>query len=286
LNGSPTVRSNRIDGRYNAIGLTEASANSNFHSGQFEVSKRMSSLLMTANYTFGKSIDDGSDVLGVLINDSPTQQNPRDNRNNRAVSQFDLRHRVVIVHNWEMPFFKSSNSRILRTALGGWSFSGITTFRTGFPVTLEAGARRGITVIPNIGGGGAVRANANGAFDVTWIPVGQAGAYNATTNPDGAQAISTYANSLGLSQPLLGNFGTLGRNTHRLNGERNFDWNIMKNFSVGEGRSFQLRGEFYNMFNNTSFQEVNRNISNPQFGRYTVVAQDARIIQLGARFVF
>lgn len=42
------------------------------------MSKRISSLTLSASYTFAKSIDDGSDVLGVLINDSSNQQNPLD----------------------------------------------------------------------------------------------------------------------------------------------------------------------------------------------------------------
>jgi hypothetical protein len=105
-------------------------------------------------------------------------------------------------------------------------------------------------------------------------------------NPDGVQAISAYANSLGLSQPLLGNFGGLGRNLLRLNGETNFDINAYKNFNIKESFRFQLRAEFYNAFNNTSFQDISRLITAPDFGQYTTVGQNARIIQLAARFIF
>ncbi len=105
-------------------------------------------------------------------------------------------------------------------------------------------------------------------------------------NTDNIQQISVYAASLGLSQPLLGNFGTLGRNTHRLNGEKNFDWIIGKNFVVTERIKLQVRGEFYNIFNNVAFQDVGRNISSATFGQYTTVTQDSRNIQLAARVVF
>ncbi len=80
-------------------------------------------------------------------------------------------------------------------------------------------------------------------------------------NADPVQRISSYAAGLGLSQPLLGNFGNLGRNTFRLNGERNFNLNIGKSFALHETAAFQIRAEFYNAFNNTSFQDVNRNIT-------------------------
>ncbi len=284
-NGGATRRSNRIDGRYNAIVWVDSSANSNYHGLQFEAQKRISTFLMNATYTFAKSIDDGSDVLGVLINDSSNQQNPLSNRDNRSVSQFDLQQRLVLTHSWEPAWFRGSSSWAMRNLLGNWGFSGITSFRSGFPVTLEAGPRRGLNPLTVVGGGAAVRPNASGAVNADFRPAGSAGAPFGL-NTDSVQRTSNYAASLGLSQPLLGNFGGLGRNALRLNGERNFDWNVYKNFNVTERAKFQVRAEFYNIFNNTSFQDVSRLITAQDFGQYTTVGQNARFIQLGARFVF
>ena len=287
-NGAATRPSNRIDPRYNAVGYVESSANSNFHSFQFEVERRFSNMFLNANYTFGKSIDDGSDVLGVLINDSPNQQDPRNNRNNRAPSQFDLRQRFVVTYDWQIPWGKSSTAWFVKSILAGWGFSGITAIRSGFPVTLDAGPRRGLNPLTVIGGGAAIRPNYNASTPLTvdWRPAGSAGAPFGVSNPTGVQATSTYAQSLGLSQPLLGNFGNLGRNVLRLNGETNFDMNLYKNFRVAEGRYFQFRAELYNAFNNTSFQDVDRVITSPSFGQYLTVGQNARFIQLALRFVF
>ena len=170
--------------------------------------------------------------------------------------------------------------------LGGWSFAGITSFRTGFTVTLDAGPRRGLSPLTVLGAGTAIRPNASCPVNLTWVPSGAAGAPQGTTNPDGVQTISGYASSLWLSQPLLGNFGTMGRNTLRLNGESNFDWNVYKNFRFWESAYFQVRAEGYNMFNATSFQQVDGVVTNPAFGQYNVVGQNSRFFQLGARFVF
>jgi len=117
-----------------------------------------------------------------------------------------------------------------------------------------------------------------------------AAAVSGTTVVNGV-AISNYASSLGLSQPFLGNFGTIGRNVLRLNGQRNFDWNLYKNFHFSERVNFQLRSEFYNIFNLHAFQQLagaNNQvpITSPQFGQYTTVSQNARTIQVGARIVF
>jgi hypothetical protein len=284
--GALTAQSNRIDPRYNAIVFVESSANSNYHSGQFELIRRTRTMLFNAAYTFGKSIDDGSDVLGVLINDSSNQQNPLDNKNNRAPSQFDIRQRLAFTHNWEIPWGRGHSNWMVSKVLAGWGFSGITSFRSGFPVTIEAGPRRGLNPLTVLGGGGAVRPNVSGPLSLNFVPARTAGAPFGTVNPDGQQAVSAFANSIGLTQPLLGNFGSLGRNAVRLNGESNFDLNLYKNFHVTEGRYLQFRAEFYNSFNNTSFQDVNRTITQTDFGQYITVAQNSRLIQLGLRFVF
>ena len=285
-NGNVSRRSNRIDGRYNGIVYVDNSADSNYHAMQFEAQKRFSnSLMMNMNWTWSKTIDDGSDVLGVLINDSSAQQDPRNNRDNRAAAQFDLRHRLVVSHVWEPQWFQGSSNWAMRNLAGNWGFTGITSIRTGFPTTLDAGARRGITPLTMIGGGGQVRPNATGSVNFDPRPAGSAGAPSGLTTGQ-VQNISAYAQSLGLSQPLLGNFGGLGRNVLRLNGERNFDWNVYKNFNLTEKARIQIRAEFYNIFNNTSFQEASRTITAPDFGQYTSVGQNARIIQLGGRFTF
>jgi len=287
-NGNATTPSNRIDPRFNNVSLLESSASSNYHAFEFLALKSFAHGFYTqVGYTFGKSIDNGSDPLGVLINDAALAQNPRNLRDERAVSQFDVNQRLVISHHWEPTWGSGISNPILRQLVRGWGFGGITSFRSGFPVTFEAGGRRTITPSSLTGSGTAqpVRPNAVGPFAFNPIPSGAAGSPNAL-NTDPIQPISTYAQSLGLSQPLLGNFGTLGRNTHRLNGEKNFDWTVSKNFIITERIRLQVRGEFYNIFNNVAFQDVSRNITSVTFGQYTTVTQDSRNIQLGARVVF
>src|SRR6185436_8603660 len=104
------------------------------------------------------------------------------------------------------------------------------------------------------------RPNASGPVNFQPAPSGRDGAPN-TLNTDAIQRISAYAQALGLSQPLIGNFGGIGRNTARLNGYTNFDWNMYKNTRITERVRLQLRAEFYNIFNNTTFSGVQLNIS-------------------------
>jgi outer membrane receptor protein involved in Fe transport len=296
LNGSTTAFSNRYDPRYNAVNYVESSANSEYNSMQVELQKRFSQhFFANLAYTWSHSIDDSSDALGVLLNDSPAQQNPNDNANNRGNSQFDIRHTLSVTHTWEMPFFLHAKSHMVRTLAGGWAFAGISSFHTGFPINIVAGPTVGGMTDPlqYLGTGNNVdRPNAAGPI-TSFNPVaaGSAGAPFGTTIINGV-AISNYATSLGLSQPLAGNFGTLPRNSLRLNGQTNFDWDLYKNFHVTEKVNFQLRAEFYNIFNQHAFQTTATSatalasITSTTFGQYTSVSQNSRSGQLAARIVF
>jgi hypothetical protein len=293
--GNAARFSNRIDPRFNAINLLESSANSNYHAFQFLAKKSFShGYFAQVAYTWSKSIDDVSDALGVLTNDSPAQQNPRNNRDNRAVSQFDIPQRLVITHVYEPTWFRNASNPLLRRLADGWGFAGISSFENGFPATIDAGVRRGVSPLSLSGiASGPVRPNAVGPVDFQPQPAGSAAAPSGL-NSDSVQKISAYAASLGLSQPLIGNFGTLGRNPVRLNGWLNFDWNIYKNIQIREGLRMQIRGEFYNMFNNTSFGGTQAtspsatflNIASTAFGQFTSTQSSQRNMQLGARIIF
>jgi len=287
--------SNRFDPRYNAVNFVESSANSSYNALQLEAQKRFGrNYWVHVSYSWAHSLDDNSDVLGVLVNDSFAQQNPNDNRNNHASSQFDLRHILSVSHTWEIPFFRGSSNRVLRGGLGGWSFSGISTYRTGYPVNIFAGSTVGGMTDPvQLLGTGNNVDRPIVAGPITGFnpqPSGSASAPSGTTVVNGI-AISNYALNLGLSQPLVGNFGTLGRNVLRLNGQMNFDWNLYKNFHFSERVNFQLRSEFYNIFNQHAFLAMGTPntvtpITSTQFGQYTQVSQNARTIQVGVRIVF
>lgn len=284
--GNASAVSDRWDPRFNDVNLLDSSANSNYHSFQFLAQRKFThGYFVQVAYTFSKSIDDVSDAQGVLINDSSNQQNPLNNRDNRAVSEFDVAQRLAVTHVWELPFGKNLSNPWMQRLARGWALSGISSWRSGFPVTLDAGPRYGIQPIALTGvSGGVMRVDAAGPFPFQPEPAGSAGAPTGTTG--GATSISSYAAGLGLSQPLLGNYGTLGRNTLRLNAAPDFDWSILKTTAVTERVKLELRGEFYNLFNNVVFQDVNRTITSTAFGQYTSVAFNSRNVQLGARFVF
>jgi len=280
LTGSTTTRSNRIDGRFNGVSVVQSTANSNYNSLQLNVTHPFTSwYYITAAYTWSKSIDDASDALGVLETDTSAQQEPFNNRNNRAVSQFDIPQRVAITHN-----FISSNkffsSRGLNFLLGGWKFSGIFQAQSGYPINIL----NGTLAIPGtsisladpslLGGNNAIRPNLVGPLNIDLQP---------TTGGKNPNQIPTS----GLAQTLVGQFGTLGRNVLRLNPSINSDMTFGRAFRIRESMLFSVDAQVFNVFNNVTFSTGGSlfSLSAPStFGYYTATDSNSRTVALVGRF--
>ena len=276
LNAPPTRQTNRIDPRFTTVTLNESSANSNFHSFQAYLARTFrSGFGFTAAYTWSKSIDDVSDVLGVLATDSPSQQNPFNNRDNRSVSAFDAPHRFVFTHSYDLPKFKDSLA-FVRHSIGGWNLSGIIQKQAGWPINIFSGPRFALPDPLLLGGGGAVRPNLTGPLNLAFAP-----------NPGTVVAANFKTTGSGLEQPLIGNFGTLGRNVIRQNGLTQYDLTLQKDFQLNERMRFQLQSQFANLLNNTSFSRPGASLAAPQtFGYYQDTDTNSRVITLVARFIF
>ncbi len=281
LNAPLTASSTRIDPRFNAITYVESSANSNYHSLQLYADKRFSGwYAYTASYTWSKSIDDVSDVLGVLANDSAAQQNPFDNRNNRAVSQFDVRHRAVITHDFTAPALAGRNG-FVKAILGGWEFNGIFQAQSGLPVNIISGARGGVNDPLLLGGNAATGSTGAGRPDVVG-PIN----LHFDANPGlGSKNPNKIPNS-GLAQPLVGHFGNLGRNVLRANPLIQTDWTLGKKFPITERMSLQFQAQMFNVFNNTTFSfgsQLNSLAAPATFGYYNNTDTNSRNITLVVR---
>jgi hypothetical protein len=213
----------------------------------------------------------------VLLDDEAVPQNPFDSRNNRAVSAFDVRHRVSLSHTYDLPLSKRSN-RVLKWTLGGWQFSGIYVVQSGLPITFRAGSKRGLTDALLLGtAAGSQRPDFVAPLNLQFTP-----------NPGGTPA-NKVSNS-GLAQPLVGHFGSMSRNAARINGLNNFDWALSKKFPITDRVQVQFQTQVYNVFNHTSFAVIGtgaRTLSSPNvFGYYDGTQSEARNIQLNLRLIW
>jgi hypothetical protein len=269
--GTTCGANNRIDPRFNTVTQVQSIGTSSYNSLQVEAIGRFGRYLsFDTNYTYSHSIDDVSDVLGVLVNDSSTIANPTLPLSaNRANSQFDLRHRFVSNWVYQIPFARNMSNHALRRVLDGWGVNGIFSTQTGLPTTLLAGSLSGFSD-PLLLGGGLLLANGNA---LTLQP--------SAFTPGGLS---------GFSQPLVGNQGTSGRNHLRLGGLTDLDTALSKSIKVTEGTNLQLRWEVFNILNHPNMSGFQNTLTgNPTasgFGTYTSTATNMRQMQVAARFQF
>jgi len=81
----------------------------------------------------------------------------------------------------------------------------------------------------------------------------------------------------------LGTFGTANRRFFHGPGFNNTDFGLSKRTVIRENLAFDLRIEFFNIFNHAGFENPTGNISNSNFGIVTN-ARDPRIGQVSAKF--
>jgi hypothetical protein len=79
--------------------------------------------------------------------------------------------------------------------------------------------------------------------------------------------------------------GNLGRGTFRKSPIANFNAALTKTwrFANGGERSIAVRGEAYNLTNHPQFDEPQRNLSAPPFGKITNTLNDGRVMQISVR---
>lgn len=279
LNASLTHSSIRIDPRFNRVSMIDSSANSNYNSLQLFVERRFRhGYSFSVAYTYAKSIDDASDALAVLFNDTSGQQDPFNNRDNRAVSAFDVPQRLVIAHNFRPEWGSGMANPFMRAVVRGWQFGGIFQAQSGFPINLFSGSQAGLSDALLLGGSATQRPDVVGPINLHFAPDPGLGGDNPNKVTDS-----------GLAQPLVGHFGNLGRNALRLNPNINADWVIGKEFKIFERLNTQLQCHFYNVFNNTTFSPGTTvwRLSGPStFGYYSTTDTNTRNLQLVLRLTF
>ncbi|HEY3936466.1 MAG TPA: hypothetical protein VGL97_03510, partial [Bryobacteraceae bacterium] len=234
---------------YGNITYDERNASASYNALQTVVRRRYESgLFLQASYSWSKSL-----VFGF-------GQNPFAQPNEEGLNSYDQPHNFTFSFVYPLPSLKNRNG-FIRNVVGGWETSGNATFSSGFPFTvIISGDRAGV-------GGGTQRPNVTGPLSITG-------------NVYGYFSTSTFA------LPALGTFGNEGSNVVRGPGiSDDVNFNLFKNFRVGEGRYIRLGGEFFNIFNHANFSAVGATLGSATFGNLTA-ALDPRHIQLSGKFVF
>ena len=274
------------------VNIIASDSHSTYHALQASLGKDSPrlGLGLQVSYTYSKSIDDTSSVIGgsiagagVVLQTPP--QNPWDPRAEKGVSTFDVAHVftvswIQLLHLERVSFLRSAPKALT----SGWQFLNITTLMTGSPFTVYSGVqqtgagaggtdRPDLVETPHFSTSRSVRADyfGRGADNASF--------FNVPINlPDG-------------TGPNHGRFGTLGRSTFRGPGFHNFDVALIKDTPFGhrgsaEWGTLEFRAEFFNVFNIVNFGLPSNVVRGSGFGLISKTAGSSRQIQFSVKVIF
>ncbi|MBZ5594936.1 MAG: TonB-dependent receptor [Acidobacteriia bacterium] len=275
----------RVLGGFGNESIVTNRSHSTFHSLQTSVQKTSAraGLGFQASYTFSKSLDDVSAVLGGLPGSTSgtlqqtAPQNPWDTRAEKGPSTFDVRHALTFNLVEELPFDHWWRPNRLTS---GWQLFGLSAFASGAPFTVYSGIQQ-----TGAGSMGADRPDQLGR------PVLST---SRTVREDyfglGAANASLFSIPLdvpGGTGPNHGRFGTLGRNTFRGPLLHNVDISLIKETPlVREALKLQFRAEVFNVFNLVNLGLPANIVLGPGFGLISRTAAPSRQIQFSLKLLY
>jgi hypothetical protein len=246
--------------QFDAVNTTTNEGYSWYHSLQVRIDKRFSNgYTFGANYTYSKFME----AVEFL--------NPGDPRPTEIISPDDRPHRFSASGIYEFPFGKGRQlwaeaPKGISQVISGWQISGIYTFQSG----------------PPIGNFGNIIFT--GDFDKLALPshlqtVQRWFNTEAGFNKDSTKQLGANVRTF----PMR--FGFL--RSDKIN---NYDFALLKNTDILEGKTIQFRAEFLNAFNHPLLftSQVNITPTQAAFGSVTATTQAnyQRRIQLSLKFLF
>jgi hypothetical protein len=277
------------------IGLEALIANpshSTFHAGTVSVAKSSARLGLgfQINYTFSKSLDDSSSVLGGALgaNSGPVlqapPQNPRLPSLDKAPSTFDVTHVFAASIILNLPFDRVPALHALGQVASDWQLLNISTLTSGSPFSVLSGIQQ-----TGLGAGQADRPDQVGK------PVLSTGRsvredYFGSGAANGSFFLIPI-NMPGGSGPNHGRLGALGRNTFRGPALHDFDLALLKETDFGhrgrgEAVRIQFRAEVFNAFNLVNFGLPNNILQGSGFGLISRTAGSSRQVQFSLKLIY
>jgi hypothetical protein len=253
---------------------TKTSARLFFGQLQLEVMKRLAAgFLFQAEYSYTRSRDNNATTGGA--------QNPNNEMADYGNTDSVPRQALVFNYLYDLPIGRGRKfdirGRILNGFIGGWSLSGISSYRTGTPFSVT------FTVPSSIVGwwGGRADAVLGGK-----IYEGQSHSHDVVS---GVQ----WFNPAAFAPPQPWQWGDSERNSVYGPGSWNWDIGVQKSVSVTEHHHVQIRADFLDAFNHFNLGTPSSTIAdtrdgglpNPTAGRI-FSGSGNRVIQLGMKYQF
>lgn len=257
------------------ITMVDSGANSNYNALWVALNKRLShGLQFNASYTWSKSIDYNSlNSQGVVVQDS------NHIRNDRGLSDFDVRHRFVLSGIYALPF---RGNRWVQ----GWQVSTIVQAQSGNPLTV-------IVPISSFTGNFTLRPDIIGSVRILGDP--SRWFTNTVCNPLAGPCPPGSVFALPEQQSgsaVLFHFGNLGRNTITGPNFVNVDFSLSKDTRISERFSTEFRADIFDLFNHPNFGNPGLQAGTSTFGQIfstrfpTGDFGSSRQIQLALKLIF
>jgi hypothetical protein len=268
--GIPDPRGGRPVPGVGAITQFETTAESRYDALQMQLRGHgPHGLQYQLSYTFSKVIDDVSDVFDLAGASALPQRSCSFGvsgcgyRNERAVANFDIRHRFTYNFIYSLPYFRDRGS-LIRFILGGLEVAGTGQIQTGQPFSVNS------TSDVNLDGNLTDRLNSTAGIVIT---ENRRRRLQLTSDP-----------ALLLANP--GEDGKVGRNTFRASGSLLLNLALIKNFNIGERQRITFRTEFFNFTNRANFGIPVRLLEAPGFGEATLTTTPGFRTQFALKYSF
>lgn len=256
---------------------------STYNSLQVTVNKRFTKgLNVYADYVWSRAMSNGA---GSTCSGCSSNAGPLDYYNlplEKGPVSYNQPHVFKAYVNWQLPVGRgqalwSGAPKAVDAAIGGWAMAWILNYSSGTPLSFVAPSPlatgwNGATNRDNIAAGDMK----NSSYDRT--------TFNFANT---SSSVDTYLNRALFSQPAPLTLGTGAPTYSQILGFGTISENVSlsKNMRFKERFRWQLRVEFYNLFNRHQLGGINTTITSPLFGQVTT-ASGNRTGQIGTRLDF
>lgn len=261
---------------YESLGVSD------YDALQIKLEKRFSNgLSLLASYAWSKTLTDAGSMFSTFSSDFGTTD-PWDRRTQKSYSFEDMPNLASIAYVYDLPVGKGQHfmnrGGVANAVLGGWKYSGILRYMSGFPQEIE-----GADTTSTLENNGWEQANR-----INGVPMASA-AYRAGQKHFNPGAGDSMFNAAAFAQPPDWTFGTLTPNEATV---RNFPWpnedmRLLKQWQIHESWNLTFMADFFNVFNRHVFDDNNGayttewTVGQSGFGTAYNTADNPRVIQFG-----
>ena len=245
---------------------------STYHSMQLRVDRRMArTFSFSASYVLSSNRTNQPENTTGLISNIP---NPFDLDYLWGPSFLDRRH--VFAGSWVWSPQHTFANPVLGALLNDWTITGFHRIQSGSPLVFTTGS--------DVAQNGILQPNGQYPLLVSGTTADDLRRDHSSTSDMIAQYFNTAA-FVPLNSIPRGIYGDAKRGLIYGPGDRNSDFAVLRYVNLGSDLRLQLRGEFFNAFNQVNFNNPNTTLSATTFGRITGAAS-GRVIQLAVKVIW